>query len=405
MTLENIKELILNYSDKFVLRGQQSYQLTKNKLLLKEINKNCNNIFSSVQEIVYLIENINNLENLHIFCRCGKKNTFIRYRIGYRKHCSYKCSNTDPQVLKQNKENVRLAWSKKSKDEKYIISQKMLNSKNKRTLEQKKQTFERKSLATKRMWNNFTKQDIINLGNKISNAHANRTPEQKCESKLKYLKTMDSKTNEEKKSIFAKISKSLRSRTKKQLDEIYKKSYNTKVKNNTLPSSYKIRNKIKTALLNKTVEEKDKIRQKCYNTKKKNGTLGGFRSKQEIRCFELLKVKFPDAKHTYYDKQRYPFLCDVYIPSKDLFIEFHFSPYHHYKPFDKNCIGDLVELSKINNTIISPYYSNTQKDFFKNILNTWTIKDPIKLETFKKNNLNYKIFYIEKEFNEWFKTI
>jgi len=36
---------------------------------------------------------------------------------------------------------------------------------------------------------------------------------------------------------------------------------------------------------------------------------------------------------------------------------------------------------------------------------TWTDLDVRKLETFKKNNLNYKIFYTEKEFNKWFQNL
>ena len=129
------------------------------------------------------------------------------------------------------------------------------------------------------------------------------------------------------------------------------------------------------------------------------------RSKMEIKCFELLKTKFPDAKHTYYDKEHYPFLCDAYIPNKDLFIEFHFSVYHHYHPFNENCIGDLSELSKINAIITNPYYSDKQKEFYKDVLNVWTNKDPLKLKTFIDNKLNYKIFYTEKEFNEWFDNL
>lgn len=36
---------------------------------------------------------------------------------------------------------------------------------------------------------------------------------------------------------------------------------------------------------------------------------------------------------------------------------------------------------------------------------TWTDLDPRKLQTFKQNNLNYKIFYNLDEFLDWFETI
>lgn len=393
MTLENIKEIILKYSSKFILRGQQSYQLTKNKLLLKEINKNYNNIFSSVQEIIYLIENMNNLEKLNIFCRCGNKNTFIRYKIGYRKHCCYKCSNTDPQVLKQNKENVKLAWSKKSKDEKDIISQKMLNSKNRRTLEEKRQTFERQSNATKRMWNNFTKQDIVALGQKISFAHSMRSNEQKRKSVEKQQATMNLKSPEEKKEILNKISRKLRSRSREELDRTYKKSLESKAKNGNLPWDNKFRNSVREGHKRRTKEQKLLTQMKINDTKRKNNSF--HTSKPENKGYLKLLTKFADAIHHYTDP-RYPFECDFYIPSQDLFIELNFHWTHGDEPFNKDNFKHLNVLQK---------WKDKNSKFYKNAIYCWTDLDVRKLETFKKNNLNYKIFYTEKEFNEWFKTI
>lgn len=405
MNLQELKQILIEYENKFILRGQQSYQLSHNKLLFNELNNKYFGIFRTIQEIIYLLENKDNLENLHIFCKCGNKNRFIRYKKGYTKHCCCKCNTTDPNTREKNSIGVRKACSLKTKEQKYLKALKISNSRRNRTAEQKQSTFKKQSLASKIMWANKTKDDIKSMGRKISDAHSKRTRQQKDESILKYKNSMNKKSIEEKKEILRKISLKLKSRTKEQLKETYKKSLSTKIKNDTLPSSNKVRNKIKITFLNKTIEEKDNIKRKIYETKKKNGTLGGYRSKSEIRCYEKVKVRFNKAEYSYYDEERYPFNCDIYVPELDLFIECHFGVYHHYHPFNDNNIGDLVELSKMHTIINSPYYLDDQKKFYKNIINCWVDKDKLKLKTFQDNKLNYKIFYTEKEFNDWFDSL
>ena len=45
------------------------------------------------------------------------------------------------------------------------------------------------------------------------------------------------------------------------------------------------------------------------------------------------------------------------------------------------------------------------KSAYKDFIYTWTKRDPLKLKTFIDNKLNYKIFYTEKEFIEWFNSL
>ena len=42
------------------------------------------------------------------FCICGKSTSYLNLKLGYSKHCSYKCSNSDPEV-KARKEQSYLA--------------------------------------------------------------------------------------------------------------------------------------------------------------------------------------------------------------------------------------------------------------------------------------------------------
>lgn len=129
-------------------------------------------------------------------------------------------------------------------------------------------------------------------------------------------------------------------------------------------------------------------------TKRKNNTFN--KSKPEQRILLKLKTLYKDVIYNYKDITRYPFLCDFYIPSLDLFIELNFHWTHGKEPFDKN---NEKHLEIIN------LWKNKIKPFYKHAIYVWTDLDVRKLQTFKKNNLNYRIFYNEKQFNEWFNSL
>lgn len=134
---------------------------------------------------------------------------------------------------------------------------------------------------------------------------------------------------------------------------------------------------------------KDERLEKVYATKRKNKTFNT--SKPEKRCYAATLSKFSDAK-TQYKEDRYPFLCDIYIPSKDLFIELQFSWTHGSKPYDENdkdCI-DLVE-SWIRNG----------SDFCREAALNYTQRDTKKRQTAKENKLNYLEFFYEEDFMSW----
>lgn len=109
MNLEKLKEIINQYRDRIIIHKNESYSghLQSNIQLFKEINNKCPNLFHNITEIVYLIKNYDNLENLHIFCYCGNKNTFVGLKAGYLKFCSNKCANNSPEV-KEKYENTLL---------------------------------------------------------------------------------------------------------------------------------------------------------------------------------------------------------------------------------------------------------------------------------------------------------
>lgn len=94
-----------------------------------------------------------------------------------------------------------------------------------------------------------------------------------------------------------------------------------------------------------------------------------------------------------YKSEKYPFACDFYIVNKDLYIEINFHWTHGFEPYDiykhVEMLNEWVNKSKTS-------------DFYKNAINVWTIKDPLKRKTAKDNNLNWIEFFDIKQFDEWF---
>lgn len=131
-------------------------------------------------------------------------------------------------------------------------------------------------------------------------------------------------------------------------------------------------------------------KQKAYASKKKNNTFNTSKPEDKFYKFLVAKYGIADVFRQYYDKERYPFDCDFYIKSKDLFIELNFSWTHGGHPFNKTNSEDLKTL-----TLWEERSKNS--DYYKNAIDVWTRRDLIKFEVAKNNNLNYKVFYNEEE--------
>ena len=154
---------------------------------------------------------------------------------------------------------------------------------------------------------------------------------------------------------------------------------------------------------NKTLQEKynvssigqlialPEIQAKINETKRKNKTFNT--SKLEEESYLLLKEKFPDIIRQYRN-EIYPFNCDFYIPSLDLYIECNYHWTHGNHPFDKNNIEDNKKLQM---------WKSKNTKFYNNAINVWTVRDTEKLNILKTNKLNYLIFYHINDFYEWLK--
>lgn len=95
---------------------------------------------------------------------------------------------------------------------------------------------------------------------------------------------------------------------------------------------------------------------------------------------------------------RYPFNCDFYIKSLDLFVELNISWTHGLHPFNKENTNDLNQLNKW-------IEKSKDSDYYKNAIEVWTIRDPLKIKTAKDHNLNYVMLYTQEEIAEFLALI
>ena len=407
MTIEDIRQILNNEPliKEIKLDCKMPWKKLDNQNILKQLNTKYNINLKSFMELIYLIKHKNELENLHIFCECGNKNQFRSINIGYPKFCSTKCvgksiyvtnkvkltnltkyGNISPLGNKQIQEkiintNLRKRGCKYPGQSKDVISKINEIMRNKygyyfNNLEKRKKTclerygvnhFENHEKAKKTCLEKYGVDNCLknkNVRNKIKLTCINR-----------YGVDSFSKTKE-----YKRIRK-------------LKKDISVNKQRQTLLNKYGVDNYTKTKFYKEYMKREDiqKHRKlKEYISKKKNNTFNT--SKAEEVLFNKLKSMFPDVIHHYSTDPRYPFECDYYIPSKDLFIELNFHWTHGFEPFDKN---NIKHQEKLN------LWRSKNTKYYKIAENVWTNRDPLKLETFKKNNLNYKIFYNLDEFNEW----
>ena len=174
-----------------------------------------------------------------------------------------------------------------------------------------------------------------------------------------------------------------------------------KIKNTCL-EKYGVENPMQTQYyknLISSILSSNEIQKKIYNTKLKNHSFNI--SYQEDVCFDLLKEKYSDCIRQY-KSELYPFNCDFYIPSLDLYIEYNGSHYHHYHPFDINDDNDINELNRLKEKAEnSNAHKNGKKSQYDNIIYTWTILDSKKRNIAQQNNLNYIEFWNINEVKEW----
>jgi hypothetical protein len=139
------------------------------------------------------------------------------------------------------------------------------------------------------------------------------------------------------------------------------------------------------------LKNSEEIKKKQYNTKKKNNTFNSSKPEKELEI-KLRKI-FPDLK-TQYKSDVYHFDCDYYVPSLDLYIEYNGTWTHGGHFFNENSQEDLDKLEK---------WKNKNTRYYNSAIKTWTERDILKLETAIKNHLNYVVWFNQEQAYEWIK--
>ncbi len=184
-----------------------------------------------------------------------------------------------------------------------------------------------------------------------------------------------------------------------------KKTINQKYGVDWYTQSEEFATQFKITCLNKYgVEHSSKvptILNKVWESKKRNGTTKS--SRLEEYCYDCLKEVFDieDIERQYIEP-RYPFHCDFYIKSLDLFIEVNgtwLHGEHEYNPLDKN---DVNKLNKIKSK--QKIVNGKRNQYFK-AEEVWVLEDPHKKSVAKMNNLKYVTLYNKKEIDNFIRYI
>lgn len=137
------------------------------------------------------------------------------------------------------------------------------------------------------------------------------------------------------------------------------------------------------------VYRSEEVNTKRNNTKYKNKS---FNTSKDETVFNKFLLKLLNQKGFYrqYTEVRYPFSCDFYIPKFDLFIELNHHWTHGSKPYNK-------EDSFCKKQLATWHKKSKKSNFYKNAIEIWTKRDPLKLKTAKENNLNYLVSYNKED--------
>jgi len=285
---------------------------------------------TSIYETLYRLKH--NLEIRPTCIICGKNVKFIKGH-GFSMHCSAKCSANDPNTRQQHKETCIKRYNVSSYAKTKECKEKIKNT------SLKKYGVEH---PTKREeYKELTKQKSLEKYGEES-----------------YFKTEEFKE-----------------KSKQTCKEKYGADYITQTEIFKEKSKQTCINHFGTEyyLTSADCVEKTKIAQE-----KEKGYSG---SKKENELYHILLDKFKDVKREYISEQ-YPFHCDFYIPSLNLYIEFNGMWVHGKHPFDKNNKEDINRLLYMKEkSETSSYYNRAVK--------IWTDEDVRKRTYAKDHKLNW----------------
>lgn len=297
---------------------------------------------------------------------------------------------------------IKASWARKSKEEMDLFKQKL------QTVWQNKSIAELTAHAEqiKNSWKQKPKEELAKFAQKKSdymlsrtedeiartvqkwrNTVSNRSEEEKQQSRLLAIQTKNNWTEEQKKEYSKKLSDAYQLKPEQEKEKIRNKQrlHHLKRLYQNVPDN--LENLDHTQLVPK--EELNTFISKICKTKDKNNSFNT--SRIEEKFYNYLRTVFEESDiFRQYLDDRYPFYCDFYIKSLDLFIELNISWTHGGHSFDADNINDQKQLLYWQQRALKSAY-------YQNAITTWTIRDVKKMAAAKMNNLNYKIYWLQSE--------
>lgn len=157
----------------------------------------------------------------------------------------------------------------------------------------------------------------------------------------------------------------------------------------TMLERYGVEYYTSSSVINKMRNNKE-IQEKIQNTKREHNTFN--KSEPEEELFKYLCNIYGEKNviRQYKDLERYPFNCDFYIQSEDLFIELNLFPTHGTEPFDATNKNHMMLLEHCK--------QNPSNWIEEKLPLVWAGTDVKKYNIAIKNNLNYLRIYNLKDF-------
>lgn len=316
-----------------------------------------------VYEIYYRLKN--NLKKRPVCIICGKP---VKYTSGhYAKFCSKECQYSD--LGKKITKDIKI----KSNLEKYGVehTSQLKEVTDKRTKSRADHVDKIQQHVRESLYKKYGAYDVMHIPHILQKIKDTNLKKFGVEFPLQQLK----KENSE---IYQKISQTC----------INKFGVDSPLKNK------EVREKIKQTNIQKYGVDNPLKNKEIWKKSQDNRQISS-KSKLENNFLNYLKLKYEsDDIITQYKSKEYPYYCDFYIKSINLYIEIQGHWTHNDHPFDINNLNDQLIMDIWRTKSLSDKY-------YKNALNTWTIKDIEKRNTAIQNNLNYLEIFGKTDLNKY----
>ena len=339
-----------------------------------------------VYEIYYRLKN--NLKKRPVCIICGKP---VKYTSGhYAKFCSKECQYSD--LGKKITKEIKI----KSNLEKYGVehTSQLKEVTDKRTKSRADHVDKIQQHVRESLYKKYGAYDVMHIRHILQKIKNTNLKKFGVEFPLQQLK----KENSE---IYQKISQTCINKfdvdSPLKNKEVREKIKQTNIQKYGVDNPLKnkeIREKIKQTNIQKYGVDNPLKNKEIWKKSQDNRQISS-KSKLENNFLNYLKLKYEsDDIITQYKSKEYPYYCDFYIKSINLYIEIQGHWTHNDHPFDINNLNDQLIMDIWRTKSLSDKY-------YKNALNTWTIKDVEKRNTAIQNNLNYLEIFGKTDLNKY----